>query len=218
MTPIESFNRKECCLIDPSKVNAYIDIYLDPENPTGIILDTSWGEVELDLKSIVKAGETITHLELVEDGLCYHKEDGTVDFISGDDLSRIISMQLLKDVNQDTPISGGDVYMFNESTNKFEPFALQEFVDETRAAIIRMNARIQQVENRVTNLETRMTNVENRTSAIENAIYNWGNDKTTKIARGNINVYGDINNSGSHNSGIFTHNPNTNVTNDQYFS
>ena len=100
-TPIEDFNRKECCLIDAAKVNAYIDIALDPDNPTGIILDTSWGTIKLDLKSIVKAGETITTLELVEDGLCYHKEDGTTDFISGDALSRVISMQLLKDVDPD---------------------------------------------------------------------------------------------------------------------
>ena len=56
-TPIENFNRKECELIDALKVNAYTDLYLDPENPTGIILDTSWGQVKVDLKSVVGVGD-----------------------------------------------------------------------------------------------------------------------------------------------------------------
>lgn len=217
-TPIEQFNQKPCCKLDALLVNAYVDITLDPDNPTGIILDTSWGTIKLDLKTIVKAGETITHLRLVEDGLCYEREDGETEFISGDDLSRIISMQLLKDVDQTKPIDGGYVYMYNSTTNLFEPFDLQTFVNDTNTAIGRINTRITNVENRVGDLEDRMTNVENRLAAIENAIYNWANDKNTKIARGNINVYGDVNNNNSHDSGIYTHDKNTNITNDLYFS
>lgn len=204
VTPVEDFNRKECCLIDALKVNAYVDISLDPDNPTGIILDTSWGTVKLDLMSIVKAGETITHLRLTETGLCYEREDGETEFIHGDDLSRVISMKFLKDVDQTQNISGGDVYMYNSNTNLFEPFDLQTFVDTTNHAITTINARIQQVENRV--------------SAIENAIYNWSGDKNTKIPRGNINVYGDVGNTQNHDWGIFSHDKNSNITNDLYFS
>lgn len=203
-TPIEDFNRKECCLIPGAKVNAYVDISLDPENPTGIILDSTWGTIKLDLLSIVKAGETVTHLRLTETGLCYEREDGETEFISGDDLSRVISMHLLKDVDQTTPPSNGIVYMYNDNTNLFEPFDLQTFVDTTNHAIQVINARIQQVENRV--------------SAIENAIYNWDGDKNTKIPRANINVYGDIGNTQNHDWGIFSHDKNTNITNDLYFS
>ncbi len=204
VTPVEDFNRKECCLIDALKVNAFIDLTLDPDNPTGVILDTSWGTIKLDLTSIVKAGETITHLRLTDTGLCYEREDGETEFIHGDDLSRVISMKFLKDVDQTQNISGGDVYMYNSNTNLFEPFDLQTFVDTTNHAIQVINARIQQVENRV--------------SAIENAIYNWSGDKNTKIPRGNINVYGDVGNTQNHDWGIFSHDKNSNITNDLYFS
>lgn len=207
-TPIESFNRKECELIDALKVNAYIDLYLDPENPTGIILDTSWGEVKVDLLSIVKAGETVTHLELypadTPTALKYTNEAGDVECITGDELSRIISMTLLKDVDQSQTIQGGNVYMYNETTHMFEPFDLQTFVDNTNHALTIINATLTQLGNRITD--------------IENLIYNYPADKTTKIPRGQINVYGDITNTNSHQHGIFTHDPNTDVTDDLYFS
>lgn len=203
-TPIEDFNRKECCLIDALKVNAYTDIMLDPDNSTGIILDTSWGTVKLDLLSIVKAGETVTHLRLTPTGLCYEREDGETEFISGDDLSRVISLQLLKDIDIDKPISDGDVYIYNGDTNLFEPFDLKTFVTTTNTAINRINATLIQLDNRITD--------------IENAIYGWPGDKTTKIPRGTLNVYGDVNNTGSHADGIFSHDPNTDEVNDLYFS
>lgn len=203
-TPIEDFNRKECCLIDALKVNAYTDIMLDPDNPTGIILDTSWGTVKLDLLSIVKAGETVTHLRLTPTGLCYEREDGETEFISGDDLSRVISLQLLKDVDIDKPISDGDVYIYNGDTNLFEPFDLKTFVTTTNTAINRINATLTQLDNRITD--------------IENAIYGWPGDKTTKIPRANINVYGDVGNTDNHDWGIFSHDKNSNITNDLYFS
>lgn len=203
-TPIEDFNRKECCLIDALKVNAYTDIMLDPDNPTGIILDTSWGTVKLDLLSIVKAGETVTHLRLTPTGLCYEREDGETEFISGDDLSRVISLQLLKDVDQSKTINDGDVYIYNGDTNLFEPFDLKTFVDTTNNAINRINATLTQLGNRI--------------SDIENLIYNYPADKTTKIPRGNINIYGDISNTQNHDWGIFTHDKNSNINNDLYFS
>jgi len=207
-TPIESFNRKECELIDALKVNAYIDLYLDPENPTGIILDTSWGEVKVDLLSIVKAGETVTHLELypadTPTALKYTNEAGDVECITGDELSRIISMTLLKDVDQSQTIQGGNVYMYNETTHMFEPFDLQTFVDNTNHALTIIDAALTQLGNRITD--------------IENLIYNYPADKTTKIPRGNINVYGDINNNNNHDWGIFSHDKNSNITNDLYFS
>lgn len=203
-TPIEQFNRKPCCLIDAAMVNAYIDIALDPDNSTGIILDTSWGTIKLDLLSIVKAGETVTHLRLVEDGLCYEREDGETEFISGDDLSRIISMQLLKDVDQSKPIADGDVFIYNGDTNKFEPFDLKSFVADVNTFIGRFEPTINQINNRI--------------KSIEDLIYNYENDKTTKIPRANINVYGDVGNTQSHDWGVFSHDKNSDITNDLYFS
>ena len=208
-TPIESFHKKECCRLDASVVNAFIDISLDPDNPTGIILDTSWGTIKLDLKSIVKAGETITTLELTENGLCYHKEDGTTDFIHGDDLSRIISMKLLKDVDQSQTIGGGDVYMYNSTTNLFEPFDLQTFVNETNTHLGRIDATLVQLGNRITAVENRITD-------IENLIPFYPADKTMKLARGTINWYSDVTNTLDKTDGLFTHDKTINKVNDQY--
>ena len=205
-TPIESFVRKECCLIDPLKVNAYIDIKLDPDNPTGIILDTSWGTIKLDLLSIVKAGETVTHLELVPNAIKYTNEAGDVECITGDELSRIISLKLLKDVDQDKAVSDGDVYIYNGGTNLFEPFDLKTFVNDVNTFIGRFEPTINQINNRI--------------KSIEDIIYNYETDKTTKIPRANINVYGDVTNTNNRDWGIFSHGTGSDeeVINDQYFS
>lgn len=208
-TPIEQFNQKPCCKIDALMVNAYTDIMLDPDNPTGIILDTSWGTVKLDLKTIVKAGETITHLRLVEDGLCYEREDGETEFISGDDLSRIISMRLLKDVDQSKTVEDGDVFIYNGDTNLFEPYDLKTFVEQTNHAISVINGTLVQHNNRITTLEGKV-------SDIENIIPFWPSDKTMKLARGTINWYSDVTNTLDKTDGLFTHDKSINKVNDQY--
>lgn len=221
-TPIESFYQKECEKIDALKVNAYTDLYLDPDNPTGVILDTSWGVSKLDLASVVKAGETVTHLYLAPEGnptvLKYEREDGQVDCITGDELSRIISLTLLKDVTQDDTVENGDVLMYNENTKKFEYFNLQSFVDKTNNAITTINATLTQYGNRLTSLENRMTAVENRVSDIEGLIYNYPADKTTKIPRANINVISDYTNSDNRTWGVFSHDPNNLIPNDEFFA
>lgn len=221
-TPIENFNRKECDLIPGIKVNAYTDLYLDPENPTGIILDTTWGETKVDLKSVVKAGETITRLYLAPEtgepeGLCYEKEDGTTDYIHGDELSRIISMTLLKDVDQEVKPTTGDVYMYNVN-NLFSPYNLQAFIDATNTTLQRHAEAIEALQTQVASLQLQINNISGRLQAIENAIPLWDTDKSTKIARGTINIYGDVSNSMSKADAIFTHDKSINKVNDQYFS
>lgn len=177
--------------------------------------------------------------------LRYDNEAGDSECIHGDDLSRIISMKYLKDVYQGTAPTAGDVYMMN-GDGYFHTFPLQSTVNtinnrlsslEGRATALEgrmdiaetniraLNTTVNNHETRLNSLESRMTAAENaiaalgnRISAIENAIFNWANDKNTKIARGNINVYGDITNNNSHTWGIFTHATNNNITNDLYFS
>lgn len=209
VTPLASFpGYQECDKLDPHWVDAYTELKLDPENPTGIILDTSWGESKVDLESVVKAGETVTHLDLAPENnptvLRYKNEAGDYECITGDDLSRIISMTKLKDVTQDTAISDGDVYVYNGTTNKFEPFDIKTAVGDLNVYLGRLEAAI--------------TNLENRVSDIENLIYNYPQDKTTKIPRGDINLYSDYTNTNSKAHGFFTHDPNTDVANDEYFS
>ena len=199
---------QECDKLDPKWVDAYVEIKLDPENPTGIILDSSWGEFKLDLMSIVKAGETVTHLELAPSDnptvIRYTNEHGEYECITGDELSRIVSLHLLKDVDQTTPPSDGITYVYNGTTNLFEPY-------DIKTAITNLNTYLGR-------LEAEITSIKNRLTDIENLIYNYPQDKVTKIPRGDINLYSDYTNSNSKAHGFFTHDPNTDVANDEYFA
>lgn len=69
-------------------------------------------------------------------------------------------------------------------------------VDQVNEWVSQTNDRIDALANRVSALETNLTTLTNtvnainsRLTAIENAIWDWGSDKNTKIARGNINIY-----------------------------
>ena len=178
MTNIDEFYHKDCEKIDANCVNAYVDYHLDEENPAGLCVNTSWGGDCLDLTSIVKAAETVTSLELTptENPTCltFNREDGQADCIHGDDLSRIISMTKLKDVDQTTPPVNGDVYIYNNG--KFYTFNLQQYMDDTANTINNMQAAIRQLQ----------------------VLLNYwqvpeGLPANAKIMLGNINLYSDTN-------------------------
>lgn len=178
MTNIDEFYHKDCEKIDANCINAYVDYHLDEDNPAGLCVNTSWGGDCLDLTSIVKAAETVTSLELTpaEDPTClaFNREDGQADCIHGDDLSRIISMTKLKDVDQTTPPVNGDVYIYNNG--KFYAFNLQQYMDDTANTINNMQAAIRQLQ----------------------VLLNYwqvpeGLPENAKIMLGNINLYSDTN-------------------------
>jgi hypothetical protein len=211
MSNIDDFYRKECEKIDPNCIDAYMDYHLDEENPTGLCIETPWGGECLDLTSIVKAGETVTTLHLTPDVdpncLQFEREDGQSDCIHGDDLSRIISMTKLKDVDQSSPLVNGGVYMYNNG--KFYMFNLQQYIDNTAQTISNMQAAITQ---------------------LQQLLNYWqvpeGLPNDAKIMLGNINLYSDtaavINSSGvattldkSH--GIYGHDLDTDKAQDEIF-
>lgn len=178
MTNIDEFYHKDCEKIDANCVNAYVDYHLDEENPAGLCVNTSWGGDCLDLTSIVKAAETVTSLELTptENPTCltFNREDGQADCIHGDDLSRIISMTKLKDVDQATAPVNGDVYIYKNG--KFYTFNLQQYMDDTASTINNMQAAIRQLQ----------------------VLLNYwqvpeGLPANAKIMLGNINLYSDTN-------------------------
>ena len=178
MSNIDEFYHKDCEKIDANCVNAYVDYHLDEENPAGLCVNTSWGGDCLDLTSIVKAAETVTSLELTptENPTCltFNREDGQADCIHGDDLSRIISMTKLKDVDQTTPPVNGDVYIYKNG--KFYTFNLQQYMDDTANTINNMQAAIRQLQ----------------------VLLNYwqvpeGLPANAKIMLGNINLYSDTN-------------------------
>lgn len=182
MTNIDEFNHEKCCKTDSNCINAYTDFHLDPENPAGLCLETSWGGDCLDLTSIVKAAETVTSLELSPEDdpncLVFNREDGQADCIHGDDLSRIISMTLLKDVDQETPPSNGDVYMYRDG--KWYAFDLQTFVNNTNTAISNLQAAVTQIQNQIAPIVARWS--------LPNQV-----PDDAKIMLGNINLYSDTN-------------------------
>lgn len=238
MSTVDDFYRKDCEKISASCVNAYIDLTYDPENPTGIILDHSWGNTHLDLLPLIKAGETVTSLELTATSLKYNREDGKSDCIHGDDLSRIISLTLLKDVDQNIPPKNGDILVYKDGM--WYTFDFMTWKNNTDIAISNLKARVSILENKVANLEGRVTNLEGRVSTLEGDVTNLkatvANHENrlkaielkltppadapsdVKVAFGNINNYGDVNNTGDKSKGIYTHTLATNVIGDQRFA
>lgn len=203
-TNIDYFNQIDCEKIDPDCINAYVDFKLDPDSPTGICLDTSWGGDCLDLTSIVKAAETCTSLYLSPaDGepncLVYEGECENY-CIHGDDLSRIISLSKLKDVDQDTAPQNGDVLIYRDG--KWYPFNLSEFVDSVNNKFNNLNATIQQLINKLTPPD----------GAPDNAQLAWGN----------INLHSDPTYTGegtfAKTHGLWTHRLSDDLYADEVFS
>lgn len=197
MSTIADFNRiEDCDKIDPLCIDAYLDYTYDPEiDPTTLCVQSSWGGDCIDLTPIVKAAETLTTLYLSpeEDPNCliYEPERGDNICIHGDDLSRIISLQYLKDVNQDTPPSDGIVYMYNSTTNLFEPYDL-------KTTIQNINTTLQNLSQAITNLGNRVTTLEQILTPPADAPDN------VKVVFGNINEYSDPNVVISEGSGTVT--------------
>ena len=190
MTNIDFFNRKDCEKIDANCVNAYVDFKLDPENPTGICLDTSWGGDCLDLTELVKAAETCTSLYLspAEDPNCLVYEGECETFcITGDELARIIPMTKLKDVDQTKAPEDGDIYIYNGDTKKFETFNLKQYIDNTNIDMSSIWNAINSLRNHVTTIENQIAPIINRWELPENV------PDDAKIALANINVYSDVN-------------------------
>lgn len=223
LTNIDYFNRRDCEKIDPLCVNAFVDFHLDPENPTGICLDTSWGGDCLDLTNIVKEAETCTSLYLspVDNPECLVYEGECETFcITGDELSRIISLQKLKDVDQTTAPTDGDVYMFNRETNKFEPFNLAQYIENLDTDLSAVWQAINALRSRVTRIENQITPILNRWQLPESV------PDDAKIMLGNINIYSDTNASISaagavtsldKSHGVYGHSLNTDMLDDEIF-
>lgn len=186
MSTVSDFNRiDDCDKIDPLCIDAYLEYTYDAENdPTTLCVQSSWGGDCIDLTNIVKTAETLTTLYLSPETdpncLIYEPERGDNICIHGDDLSRIISMQYLKDVDQNTPPSDGIVYMYNSQTNLFEPYDL-------KTAITNINTAIQNIRQTIANHESRLQVIEEKLTPPADAPAN------VKVVFGNINDYSDPN-------------------------
>ena len=186
MSTIADFNRiEDCDKIDSQCIDAFSSLTLDEE---GILcVETSWDKQCIDLAQAVKDYESCTSLYLSPEEnpncLVYEKEErcGDNDCIHGDDLSRIISMQYLKDVAQtgEEP-EDGIVYMYNEQTHLFEPYDL-------KTTITNINTAIQNINQTLANHERRLQVIEEKLTPPADAPAN------VKVVFGNINDYSDPN-------------------------
>lgn len=217
MSTIADFNRiDDCDKIDPMCIDAYLDVKYDPDNdPTTLCIQSSWGGECVDLEPLVKAAETCTTLYLSpeEDPNClvYEPECGDNICIHGDDLSRIISMQYLKDVTQETAPSDGIVYMYNSQTELFEPYDLKTFITNVNTAINNINNTLTNHGNRITNIELKLTPPPNTPS-------------DARVLFGNINILSDydavVNSSGvattlNRTHGVYGHDANVDLAYDE---
>lgn len=185
---------------------------------TCVQLVDSFGNQVFDLLPVIQAGETDTSIELIaptrriryypEEYTRTEGESGCYYDICIPDIAALIDLNELRNVVSAAPQTG-ETIIFNGATNQYEMFNLTNALNDLANADDSLLARIIALENRVTTinntltqqiarinnlyeiatqLDNKITALSNRISDIENAIYNWGNDKATKIPRATINV------------------------------
>lgn len=225
MSTIADFNRIDACeKIDAHCVDVSIEAKLDEDNPKLFRLETSWGDSIVDLSPAIKTEETLTTMYLSPDPdpncLVYEPERGDNICIHGDDFSRIISMHFLKDVDQSQEVTNGIVYMYNDTTNLFEPYDLQAFIDSANLRIRILQEKVQALEQTVNDHEGRLQIIEELLTPPD------GTPNGARLAWGNINSYADssavVNSSGTATTldkthGLYTHALDSTVYGDQIF-
>ena len=190
--------------------------------PTSVQLVDSIGNQVFDMLPIVQAGETDTSIELIPETkrIRYYPEEWTrTEGESGcyydiciPDIAALIRLRDLEDVEDDAPTDGTTI-VYNSETELYEAYDITGIVADIYNKIAQLNTRCATIEANISTIQNTLADHNSRLSAIENAIYNWSNDKNTKIPRGNINIT-----SGGYNgdNGIFTRTKNQ--TNDLDFA
>lgn len=183
-----------------------------PDNPTAVQLVDSIGNQVFDLLPVIQAGETDTSIALLNDTrrIRYYPEkwtrtqgqDGCYYDICIPDIEALMLVNEIGNVEDKDPIADGDILYYDVTEQKYVMFNLKTALADIDLAITNTNNRIDALSERVTTLEGDMTELQRqmrelietvgalaiRVQDIENAIYNWTNDKTTKIPRGTINI------------------------------
>ena len=180
--------------------------------PTSVQLVDSIGNQVFDLLPIIQAGETDTSISLLSDikRIRYYPEkftrtegrDGCYYDICIKDIAALIELNDLGNVEDVETLQTGQTIVYNAATQQYEMFDLagtlnsinQRFAAvEGRLTIVEgdittINGRIDLLTNKINQLTQIIGDLALRLENIENAIYNWADDKTTKIPRGTINI------------------------------
>lgn len=138
-----------CCKIDAADIDAWFGLYLDEDNLSHLWYDTPWGKDYVDLKPALEAAMVAGKLELYPEqnpnSLRYVK-GSAYDEILGEDLSRIVWMRHLKDVEQGEKLTDGDVYMYDATTELFRAFNLTSVLNAFDSRINDLDARVSALE------------------------------------------------------------------------
>lgn len=180
---------------------------------------------------IIQAGETDTSIALLTDTrrIRYYPEkwtrtdgqEGCYYDICIPDIEALMLVNEIGNVEDKDPLATGDILYYNATTQKYEMFNLDTALTTINSRIDNLQTQIDDIRDDIADLTTLVNSLRSavnsltetvgafgiRLSAIEDAIYNWANDKTTKIPRGNINVTSGGPTSGN---GIYTRTPDTN--------
>lgn len=170
-------------LIPADRIDAYVDHYHDlhSEDDTSLTLDSSFsGKKEVSLLPMMQAGETNTEMhgndqkEQIEyfSERHYTRDNFPPYCVTGKQIASWINLTDLKDVDIPKPNKGDVVYW-----------------DGTKWVGFNLDNALAEINQKISLLIQRVTNVENRLADIESLIYNYPQDKTTKIPRGNINHF-----------------------------
>lgn len=201
-----------------------------PDNPTAVQLVDSIGNQVFDMLPIIQAGETDTSIALLNDTrrIRYYPEkwtrtdgeDGCFYDICIPDIEALMLVNEIGNVENKEVLRTGDILYYNATTERYEMFNLDDSLTNIDNRITNLQTQIDDIKDDIADLNTLINNLRAainsltetvgsfniRLQDIENAIYNWSNDKNTKIPRGNINVTSGGPNSGN---GIYTRTPNT---------
>lgn len=199
--------------------------------PTSVQLVDSIGSQVFDMLPIIQAGETDTSIALLADTrrIRYYPEkwtrtegeEGCYYDICIPDIAALIDLNELRNVESPETLATGETIIYNSATHMYEMFDLSGALKDLQDQITSGGGDVSDLAERVTTLEDKIieqnqkiqaltelvATYEQRISDIENAIYNWENDKSTKIPRGNINITSGGYNSGN---GIYTRTVDTN--------
>lgn len=182
MSTVADFNRiDDCDKTDARCIDAFSEVRLDEDGT--LCVETSWGKQCVDMHQMVRDHESCTSLYLSPDEnpncLVYEKEErcGDNDCIHGDDLSRIISLRLLKDTEQ-AELTDGDCYIYNSETDMFELYPLKTTIQNIQTAIQNINAAISNLQSRMAVVEAKLTPPADAPSDV-------------KVAFTNINILSD---------------------------
>lgn len=188
------------------------------DNPHAVQLVDSFGSQVFDLLPVIQGGETDTSIELIaptrriryypEEYTRTEGESGCFYDICIPDIAALMDLNELRNVVSAAPATG-ETIKYNASTGQYEMFDLDGALATIGGNMDDLLARINALDNRVTTLNNNLTTqtarinqlfeittqinnaisaLTDRVAAIENAIYNWSNDKATKIPRGTINI------------------------------